>query len=176
MVKNVDRILQYVVHSIHVGLSYVGFNWYVILKGYCDASFGAVDKNEDQQSSYVWIFFLGGYAFLWLAKRHSTALLLTRHRTSISRSWSFLDIDHHRCRLEGSKWYWSDIDMRAAPRRYIEWVPHIDVSYCSAPTMHGYHIHHRAPKDTCWQHVATPRPINEENVQTDWLGNLCTRL
>jgi ribonuclease HI len=46
-----------------------------VLRGYCDASFGASTSDTEQRSSYGWIFTLGGAAISWTAKRHSTTSL-----------------------------------------------------------------------------------------------------
>ena len=100
MVKTVDRILAYVVQTKSVGLTYGGPNTDLILKGYSDASFGANAKNEDQRSSYGWIFVLGGCAISWVAKRHSTTSLSTAEAELMAAKEAIAQATHLRALLE----------------------------------------------------------------------------
>ena len=63
--------------SISTNLMYGGEQATLGLKGYCDASFGANRRVEDQRSNYGWIFTLGGSAVSWEAKRFDHTSLST---------------------------------------------------------------------------------------------------
>ena len=83
-----------------VGLTYGGLNTNLILIGYCDASFGAIAKSEDQHSSYGWIFIHGGCSISGLAKVHSTTSLSTAEAEIMATKEAFAPTIHLHALLE----------------------------------------------------------------------------
>ena len=77
LVEKVKGILNYCAHTKSTNLKYGGEDATLGLKGYCDASFGANCRDEDQRSNYGWIFTLGGSAISWEAKRFDHTSLST---------------------------------------------------------------------------------------------------
>ena len=77
LVQKVEGILNYCAHTKSTNLKYGGEGSTLNLKGYCDASFGANCRVEDQRSNYGWIFTLGGSAVSWEAKRFDHTSLST---------------------------------------------------------------------------------------------------
>jgi hypothetical protein len=100
MVKTVERILKYLVQTKSLALKYGGTDKDLILRGYCDASFGANARNEDQRSSYGWVFTIGGCTISWLAKRHSTTSLSTAEAELMVAKEAFAQAIHLRALLE----------------------------------------------------------------------------
>ena len=84
MLKIVDMILSHVIRTKSNGLTYGGPNTDLIKKGYSD---GANAKNEDQRSSYGWIFVLNVCTISWIAKRHSTTSLLRVEAKLMPLKW-----------------------------------------------------------------------------------------
>ena len=72
----------------------------MILKGSCDASFGANEKSEDEHSSYGGVLILGGCALSWPANGHSTTLLSTAKAELMTAKKAFAQGTHFRALSE----------------------------------------------------------------------------
>ena len=71
-----ERVLKYLLQTKDTYLCYGSNGSDLILRAYCDASFGSTSKSDtNQRSSYGWVFTLGGCPISWCAKRlNSTSL------------------------------------------------------------------------------------------------------
>ena len=71
-----ERVLKYLLQSKKTYLCYGSKGSDLILRAYCDASFGPTSKEDtNQRSSYGWVFTLGGCPISWCAKRFDSTSL-----------------------------------------------------------------------------------------------------
>ena len=71
-----ERVLQYLLQTKDHHLCYGSNGSDLVLRAYCDASFGPISKTDtNQRSSYGWVFTLGGSPISWCARRFDSTSL-----------------------------------------------------------------------------------------------------